>query len=128
MEISQRIYVCLSFESVTVACVHCLRGVNPNQKRFFSYSILFAKPESWLFSNFLQRIFKITFQCSLFECIRKSLNSVTWGFVLSSKNVNQQAQDLNEILFFSNYIPNKWTTIYDKDLLWMNDEIKNKNN
>ena len=29
---------------------------------------------------------------------------------------------------FSNYIPNKWITIHDKDPPWMNDEIRNKMN
>ena len=29
---------------------------------------------------------------------------------------------------FSNYIPNKWITIDDKDPPWMNDEIRNKMN
>ena len=34
---------------------------------------------------------------------------------------------MNEILVnvFDNYIPNKWIAIDDKDLPWMNDEIKN---
>ena len=61
---------------------------------------------------------------------RKSLDSVTWGFVLSDKNVHEQVQYLNEILMnvFYNYIPNKWITIDDKDPPWMNDEIKNKIN
>ena len=62
--------------------------------------------------------------------IRKSLNSVNWGFAFSDKNVHQQVQYLNEIFMnvFYNYIPNKWITIDDKDPPWMNDEIKNKIN
>ena len=38
--------------------------------------------------------------------IRKSLNSINWGFVLSDKNVHQQVQYLNEIL------KNVFLTIY----------------
>ena len=34
---------------------------------------------------------------------------------------------MNEILIY-NYKPDKWITIDDKDLSWMNDEIKNKIN
>ena len=58
------------------------------------------------------------------------MNSIDWEFNLSGKNVHQQAQHLNEILInvFSNYIPNKWITIDDKDPPWMNDEIRNKMN
>ena len=58
------------------------------------------------------------------------MNSIDWEFNLSGKNVHQQAQHLNEILVnvFSNYIPNKWITIDDKDPPWMNDEIRNKMN
>ena len=58
------------------------------------------------------------------------MNSVDREFNLSGKNVHQQAQYLNEILInvFSNYIPNKWITIDDKDPPWMNDEIRNKMN
>ena len=62
------------------------------------------------------------------DCIRASLNSADWNFVLSNKNVHQQAQYLNKVLInvFSNYIPNKLIAIDYKDPPWMNDEIKNK--
>ena len=30
------------------------------------------------------------------------------------------------MIVFSNYILNKWITIDDKELPWMNDEIRNK--
>ena len=62
------------------------------------------------------------------DCIKKSLNSVDWDFVFSNKNVHQQAQHLNKVLMnvFTNYIPNKFITIDDKDPPWMNDEIRNK--
>ena len=55
------------------------------------------------------------------DSIRKSLNSVNWGFVLFDKNVHQQVQYLNEILMnvFYNYILNKKITIDDKDPPWM---------
>lgn len=62
------------------------------------------------------------------DCIRKSLNSVDWGFALFGKNVHKQSQYLNTILMnvFSNYILNKWVTIDDKEPPWINDEIRNK--
>ena len=67
---------------------------------------------------------------AIVDGIRKSLNSVHWGFVLSDKNFDQQVQYLNEILMnvFYNCIPNKWITIDDKDPPWMNDEIKSNIN
>ena len=59
-----------------------------------------------------------------FDGIRKSPNSVNWGFVLPDKNIHQQVQYLNEILMnvFYIYIPNKWMTIDDKDPPWVNDK------
>ena len=58
----------------------------------------------------------------------RSLNSVDWDFVFSNKNVHQQAQYLNKALMnvFTDYTLNKLITIDDKDLPWMNDEIRNK--
>ena len=43
------------------------------------------------------------------DCIRKSLNSVDWDFVLSNKNFHRHAQCLNKVLMnvFSNYISSK---------------------
>ena len=85
----------------------------------------------------LNVVYPSLYQCLIWDynkanvgSIRKSLNSVVWGFVLSNKNVNQQVQYLNEILMniFYNYMPNEWITIDDKDPPWMNDEIKNKIN
>ena len=62
------------------------------------------------------------------DCIRKSLNSVDWGFSLSGKNVHKRSQYLKAILmnFFSNCILNKWIAIDGKEPPWMNDEIRNK--
>ena len=62
------------------------------------------------------------------DCIKKSLNSVDWSFALSGKNVHKKSQYLSAILMnvFSNYILNKWITIDDNELPWMNDKIRNK--
>ena len=66
------------------------------------------------------------------DCIRKSLNSVDWEFVLSNKNLHQQAQYLTKILMnvFSNYSTYQinWSQLmFTIDVPpWMNDLIKNK--
>ena len=40
----------------------------------------------------------LDYQKTNVDCIRKSLNSVDWDFVLSNKNVHEQAQYLNKVL------------------------------
>ena len=53
---------------------------------------------------------------------------VDWRFTFLNKNVHEQVSIFNNTLknIFSNYIPNKYTTINDRDLQWMNEKIKNK--
>ena len=62
------------------------------------------------------------------DSVKKSQNSVDWGFFLSNKNVHQQVQYLNKVLMnvYSKYIPNKSITIDDKDPLCMNDGVNIK--
>ena len=49
-------------------------------------------------------------------------------FSLFTKNVHEQVAIFNQTLMniFSNYIPNKFITIHDKDPSWMNEYIKRK--
>ena len=53
---------------------------------------------------------------------------VGWRFVFLNKNVHEQVSIFSNTLMniFSNYIPNKYITIGDRDLPWMNKTIKNK--
>ena len=60
--------------------------------------------------------------------IRKALDSVNWERVFSGYNINEQVAAFNEVLLniFRNYVPNKYTTIDDKDPVWMNDFVKSR--
>ena len=53
---------------------------------------------------------------------------VDWRFMFLNKNVHEQVSIFNNTLMniFSNYIPNKYITIDDRDPPWMNETIKNK--
>lgn len=53
---------------------------------------------------------------------------VNWGFLLSNKNVHERVSILNNSLMniFSNYTPNKFVIIDDKDTPWMTDKTKTK--
>ena len=53
---------------------------------------------------------------------------VDWRFMFLNKNVYEQVSIFNNTLMniFSNYIPNKYITIDDRDPPWMNETIKNK--
>ena len=53
---------------------------------------------------------------------------MNWNSVFSHKNVHEQVAIFNQTLMniFSNYIPNKFITIHDKDPSWMNEYIKRK--
>ena len=53
---------------------------------------------------------------------------VGWRFAFLNKNVHKQVSVFNNKLMniFSNYIPNEYITIDDRDLPWMNKTIKNK--
>ena len=60
--------------------------------------------------------------------IRKVLDLINWEKRFSQKNINAQVTVFNEtILNISrNYIPNKYITCDDKDLVWMNENMKSK--
>ena len=62
--------------------------------------------------------------------IRKAIKMVDWQFMFLNKNTHQQVAIFNDILMniFSNYIPNKYVTIDDRDPPWMTEKIKNKIN
>ena len=60
--------------------------------------------------------------------IRKALDLINWERLFNNKNINEQVSILNETILnvFSNYVPNKYITIDDKDPAWMNETIKLK--
>ena len=53
---------------------------------------------------------------------------VNWGFLLSNKSVHERVSILNNSLMniFSNYTPNKFVIIDDKDPPWMTEKTKTK--
>ena len=53
---------------------------------------------------------------------------VDWERLFDSKDINSQVTALNETILnvFRNYVPNKYITIDDKDLVWINEVIKSK--
>ena len=62
------------------------------------------------------------------DSIRKAVKMVDWHFMFMNKTVHEQVTAFNTILMniFSNYIPNKYITIDDKDPPWMKKAIKDK--
>ena len=60
--------------------------------------------------------------------IRKALDLINWERLFNNKNINEKVSILKETILnvFSNYVPNKYTTIDDKDPVWMNETIKLK--
>ena len=50
---------------------------------------------------------------------------VDWRFMFLNKNVHEQVSIFNNRLIniFFNYIPNKYITIDDRDLQWMNEKV-----
>ena len=64
------------------------------------------------------------------DSIRKAVKMVDWHFMFMNKTVHEQVTAFNTILMniFSNYIPNKYIIIDDKDLPWMAKAIKAKIN
>ena len=62
--------------------------------------------------------------------IRKAIKMADWQFMFLNKNTCEQVAISNDILMniFSNYIPNKYVTIDDRDPPWMTEKIKNKIN
>ena len=55
---------------------------------------------------------------------------VNWNFMFLNKNIHEQVSILNTTLMniFSNYVPNKYITVDDKDPPWMTEAIKTKIN
>ena len=53
---------------------------------------------------------------------------MNWETLFSNKNINTQVSILNETILnvFTNYVPNKYITIDDKGLVWMNETIQLK--
>ena len=60
--------------------------------------------------------------------IRKALSQVDCERLFDSKDINSQVTALNETILnvFRNYVPNKFITIDDKDLVWINEVTKSK--
>ena len=60
--------------------------------------------------------------------MRKEIKMVYWHFMFMNKAVHEQVVTFNTILMniFSNYIPNKYMVINDKELSWMTKAIKDK--
>ena len=57
---------------------------------------------------------------------KRTIKIVDWQFMLLNKNTHEQIAIFNDILMniFSNYIPNKYVTIDNKDPQWMAEKIK----
>ena len=62
------------------------------------------------------------------DAIKRAIELVNWDSLFSHKNVHEEVAIFNQTLMniFSNYIPNKFITIHDKDPSWMNEYIKRK--
>ena len=62
------------------------------------------------------------------DSIRKAVKMVDWHFMFMNKTVHEQVTAFNTILMniFSNYIPNKYIIIDEKDSPWMTKAIKDK--
>ena len=60
--------------------------------------------------------------------VRKALDLINWERLFDNTNINEQVSILNETILnvFSNYVPNKYITIDDKDPVLMNETIKLK--
>ena len=61
------------------------------------------------------------------DSVNRSIEIFDWSHLFSGKNVHEQVELFNKTLLniFHNFIPNKIILCDDKDLPWMNDEIKN---
>ena len=70
------------------------------------------------------------FERANIDSIRKAIKMIDWHFMLLNKNVHEQVSTFNTTLIdiFSNYIPNKYITVDDKNPPWMTEAIKNKIN
>ena len=60
--------------------------------------------------------------------IRKALDSVNWERFFDKKDPNSQFVTINETILnvFQNYVPDKYITIDDKDLVWIKEIIESK--
>ena len=60
--------------------------------------------------------------------IRKALDSVYWERFFDKKDPNSQFVTINETILnvFQNYVPDKYITIDDKDLVWIKEIIESK--
>ena len=57
---------------------------------------------------------------------KKTVKMVDWQFMFLNKNTHEQIVIFNDILMniFSNYIPNKYATIDNRDPPWMTEKKK----
>ena len=85
----------------------------------FNLNIYYPPPYQWLMWDYKKADSKN---------IRKPLDSVNWERLFNSKDINLQVTALNETILnvFHNYVPNKYITMDDKDLVWMSEIIKSK--
>ena len=53
---------------------------------------------------------------------------VNWEKLFDQKDINAKVSILNETILnvFRNYVPSKYTTIDDKDPVWINENIKSR--
>ena len=60
--------------------------------------------------------------------IRKALDFVNWERLFGKKDPNSQFVTINETILnvFQNYVPDKYITIDDKDLVWIKEIIESK--
>ena len=60
--------------------------------------------------------------------IKKALDPVNWERLFDQLDINAQVVAFNETILnvFRNYVPYKYISIDDKDLVWMNENIKTK--
>ena len=81
--------------------------------------IVYARPYSRLVWDFKR---------ANMSSIRKAIKMVDWRFMFLNKNVHKQVSIFNNTLMniFTNYIPNKYITIDDRDPPWMNEALRNK--
>ena len=64
----------------------------------------------------------------LYGITKRQILKKTGRRLFSNKDIDTRVSILNETILniFSNYVPNKYITIDDKDLVWMNKTIKLK--
>ena len=60
--------------------------------------------------------------------IRKALDFVNWERLFGKKDPDSQFVTINETILnvFQNYVPDKYITIDDKDLVWIKEIIESK--